>query len=139
MKNKKDKSSADALRRYLEETAKFDASRDPNDEPTEADWKYFKKVFPELQNRFLETKNNEIIQILTDSEKTPIERFRKSREVSDGIDWELQCCNRYPPRTLLLSTTITMLNNGMMVKDDLLGFSLKFQEQVNSCLEKINP
>jgi len=32
-----------------------------------------------------------------------------------------------------------MLNNGMMVKDDLLGFSLKFQEQVNSCLEKINP
>mgnify|MGYP006410607313 FL=1 len=138
MKNKKDNPSENALRRYLEETAKFDASRDPNDEPTEADWKYFKKVFPELQNRFLETKNNEIIQILTDSEKTPIERFRKSREVSDSIDGELRRCDRYPPRSLLFSTTITMLNNGMMTKADLLGFSLKFQKQMNSCLEKIN-
>ena len=139
MKNKKDNPSENALRRYLEETAKFDASRDPNDEPTEADWKYFRKVFPELQNRFLESKNNEIIQILTDSEKTPVERFRKSREVSDSIDGELQRCNRNTPRRRLIVTTISMFNIGMMVKEDLLGFSLKFQEQVNSCLVTIYP
>jgi hypothetical protein len=139
MTNKKDNPSEDALRRYLEEIAKFDASRDPNDKPTEADWKYFRKVFPELQNRYLETKNNEIIQILTDSEKTQIERYRETREVLDLIGVRLMRCERNTPRNRLIETTIIMLTCGMMVKEDLLGFSLKFQEQVDIPLDKIYP
>ena len=129
-------SPKEALSRYLNEISKF-ASENQTYKPTEADWKYFRKVVPELQNCFLEKKNNEIIQILTDSGKTQIERYRESRKVFDRIDFILLRCKRNTPRNRLIETTIIMLVCGMMAKEDLLGLSLKFQEQVDIPLDML--
>jgi len=130
-------SSKEALSRYLNEISKFEACENQTYKPIEADWKYFRKVVPELQNCFLVEKNDEIIQILTDSSKTQIEKYRESRKMFDEIDFILLRCERNTPRNRLFETIIIMLMCGMMAKEDLLGFSLKFQEQVDIPLDRI--
>ena len=43
--------------------------------PKESDWKTFRKMLPELRERYLAEKNKEIVSIFMDEGRTPTERF----------------------------------------------------------------
>jgi hypothetical protein len=48
--------------------------------PKESDWKTFRKIVPELRERYLTEKNKEIVAIFMDEGRTPTERFWDARE-----------------------------------------------------------
>ena len=43
--------------------------------PLESDWKCYTKHVPEWRERYLSRKNRELVAILSDSDKSPTERF----------------------------------------------------------------
>ena len=55
--------------------------------PKESDWKTFRKMVPELRERYLTEKNKEIVAIFMDEARTPTERFWGARE---RIEYELR-------------------------------------------------
>ncbi len=51
--------------------------------PKESDWKAFRKMVPDLRERYLEEKNKEIAAIFMDKDLTPTERFWSAREIME--------------------------------------------------------
>jgi hypothetical protein len=53
--------------------------------PKESDWKAFRKMVPELRERYLEEKNKQIVAIFMDAGRTPTERFWGARERIESV------------------------------------------------------
>jgi hypothetical protein len=91
--------------------------------PTESDWKSFSKMVPELRERYLVSKNQALIQILSDPTMTPTEQFWTAHERMQKESRILQNCLDGHARSRQLNAMVLMCEHGMLKASDLDDFS----------------
>ena len=96
---------------------------------TESDWKAFRKMVPDLRERYLQSKTREIAALLTSSGETATERFWDSHEkIIEEARVLKQCLNGHS-RSRMTDYMRLMLSAGLMSVDDLSFFSDELQER----------
>jgi len=106
-----------------------------NDRPKESDWKRYSKIIPEVRDRYLDRKNEEIVSILHDQARTPTDRFWDAREKSDQVAKALEDCLGYHSRSKMFTSMVLMLRYGMITEKDLAGFSQELQDRLLAFLQ----
>lgn len=89
----------------------------------ESDWKAFRKIVPELRERFLEDRNRELVAILDDGRNSPTERFWTAEGRLKEIAGILRACLDGHSRSKMGLSMMLMFRHGMLTVDDLEGFS----------------
>ncbi|MCU0748836.1 MAG: hypothetical protein MUF13_04740 [Akkermansiaceae bacterium] len=100
-----------------------------HDRPKESDWKAFRAMVPELRERYLCARNEELRSILNDSARSPTERFWDVEERTQAIAEILRDCLDGHSRSKMELFIMVMFNHGMMTADDLDAFSSEIREQ----------
>ena len=104
--------------------------------PKESDWKAFRKIVPELRERYLVKKNEAIIEIFTDQNRTPTEQFWDARELIEKVRKALQDCLDGHSRSQMEWYMFLMYGHGMLTDSDLGVFSAELQKSVKNCVSK---
>jgi len=89
----------------------------------EKDWKLFKKIAPELRERYLKKKNEQIKRIFDDQDKNETERFWEAWEQIEKECKILSDCLDGHSRSKMIMHMMLMSKYGMMDERDLDGFS----------------
>ncbi len=105
-------------------------------EHNESDWKRFRKIAPELRERYLEKKNKELLQILIDSGKTPTEQFWDTFEEMKKEKRILEECLDGHSRSNQFFFMVSMCNYGMMKEEDLDGFSEELKSSLDGYIKE---
>ena len=100
------------------------------DDPKESDWKTFRKIVPELRERYLRQRNPELIKILEDDDLTPTEAFWTVEERIEKEAKILRKCLDGHSRSKMVRFMRTMYAHQMLTKEDLEPFS----EEVRECI-----
>lgn len=101
------------------------------DKPLEKDWKTFKVMAPELRERYLRARNEELLSILTNEQLSETERFWDVEEQAGKIAKILRSCLDGHSRSKMEFFMMVMLTQGMMTKDDLAAFSEEVRERLS--------
>ncbi len=96
--------------------------------PKESDWKLFRKQVPYWRERYLERKNQEIADLLTDREGTPTECFWSSLEKMKEEKHTLVECFDDHARSRMLMSLLRMHRHGIVADTDLNDFSTELRE-----------
>lgn len=96
----------------------------------ESDWKTFRKRVPEWRERYLKTKNQQIVAILTDRDKTPTEQFWDTKKKMDEEARTLVDCLDGHSRSKMLYYHFLMYGRGLIRKEDLQEFSAGLRERI---------
>ena len=91
--------------------------------PKESDWKAFRKMVPELRERYLAEKNKEIAAIFMDEGRTPTQRFWDARERIEKERKILESCLDGHSRSRMKGYMYLMYRHGMLRDLDLENFS----------------
>ena len=91
--------------------------------PKESDWKAFRKMVPELRERYLAEKNKEIAAIFMDEGRTPTQRFWDARERIEKERKILEACLDGHSRSKMRWYMYLMYRYGMLSNSDLESFS----------------
>jgi hypothetical protein len=102
--------------------------------PKESDWRQFCAMVPDLRERYLEAKNQELTNMLTGSDQTPTERFWATFEQMKKESKILQDCLDNHSRSQMSMSMMLMLRHGMLKKEDLNEFSDELREQLMAFL-----
>jgi len=100
------------------------------EKPKESDWKAFRKMVPELRERYLTEKNKEIAAIFMDKDRTPTRRFW---DVRDRIEKErkiLESCLDGHSRSKMRWYMHLMYRYGMLSESDLESFSADLRNDI---------
>ena len=100
-----------------------------HDRPKESDWKAFRAMVPDLRERYLRARNEELTSILNDSARSPTERFWDVKERTQAIAKILRDCLDGHSRSKMELFIMVMFNHGMMTADDLGAFSSELRER----------
>ncbi len=106
-------------------------SWDSKDCVNEADWKTFRKMVPELRERYLEKKNQEVLTALMQPGKTPTERFWDAFERMQREARILERCLDGHSRSKMFLFMADMLAVGMLTRGDLENFSDGLQNDLS--------
>lgn len=98
----------------------------------EADWKTFRRLIPELRERYLARRNREIAALLAAPQKTETERFWDAEEEIQRQERILRACLDDIRRSRLLEMLFLMRRHGMLLDADLEHFSTEIQEHLRS-------
>jgi hypothetical protein len=98
--------------------------------PLESDWKTFRKLVSEWRERYLQKKNDEIIEILTDESKTPTERFWDAKERMKEEAKILVDCLDGHSRSKMAWYLLLMHRHELIQDYDLKEFSEALREQI---------
>jgi hypothetical protein len=98
--------------------------------PMESDWRKFRDMIPMLRERYLTEKNARIAHILTAPNKTETERFWDTFRVMEKEAKTLQRCLDGHSRSKLWLFMVSMLQAGMLKKEDLAQFSEELQKEL---------
>jgi len=98
--------------------------------PKESDWKQFRKMVPDLRERYVKTKNHEILGILTSPEKSPTEQFWDTLDVMEKESKVLVDCLDGHSRSNMFMHMSLMCRYGMLTQEDLKCFSEELQESM---------
>lgn len=101
-----------------------------HDRPKESDWKAFRAMVPELRERYLRARNEELMAILGDSSKTPTDCFWAAEERTKETAKALVACLDGHTRSKMVLFITLMLGNGMMTTADLACFSEELRERL---------
>lgn len=101
-----------------------------HDKPLESDWKTFRRMVPELRERYLDGRNTELARILEDEKLSPTERFWALDERAGEIAKVLLQCLDGHSRSKMRLFMILMVRHGMMAERDLEEFSEELRENV---------
>jgi hypothetical protein len=101
-----------------------------NDRPRESDWKRYSKMIADVRERYLEQRNQEIVRILTDSEKTPTKCFWDAWAKIGEVARILEDCLDNHSRSKMFPNMFLMLRHGMLTKEDLSGFSEALRDKL---------
>jgi hypothetical protein len=99
---------------------------------SESDWKTFRKMVPELRERYLEKTNEELKNLLLTPDQTPTERFWNTYEKITKEAKILHHCLDGHSRSRMVSFIYMMLDCGLMDLDDLSQFSDELRESARS-------
>lgn len=94
-----------------------------NTQPKESDWKSFRRLVPELRERYLEKVNGALIDILQSEGTTPTERFWEAEERIEKESKILRECLDGHSRSKMERFMVMMCLHGMMGEEDLSVFS----------------
>jgi len=105
------------------------------DKPKESDWKTFRKMVPDLRERSLRQKNQEIIHLLSEKGRTPTERFwaaderleKEARIRIDGLDGH--------SRSKMTGSMFLMVRHGLLNDSDPENFSEDLREDIKRSAE----
>ena len=98
--------------------------------PKESDWKTFRKIVPELRERYLTEKNKEIVAIFMDEGRTPTERFWDARERIEKERKILESGLDGHSRSSMEWYMHLMYRHGMMSGSDLENFSEELRNDI---------
>ena len=98
--------------------------------PKESDWKTFRRRVPEWRERYLTTKNKEIIGILTDEHKTPTEQFWDAKERMKEEARILVDCLDGHSRSKMHWYLFLMHRHGLIAEADLEEFSEELRDRI---------
>ena len=101
----------------------------------ESDWKVFLEIVPELRERFLRDKNQELKSILEETGKTPTEQFWAVAQKSEEIAKILLRCLDGHSRSKMDIYMLQMLRDGLLRQDDLERFSRELRESLTALNE----
>ncbi|WP_269527172.1 hypothetical protein [Coraliomargarita parva] len=101
-----------------------------NTKPKESDWKHFRDMLELLRERYLKDKNRALVEILTDPGRSPTEQFWDSFEAMKEESEVLHACLDGYSRSKMYQYMLRMLRHGMLLEEDLSGFSKELQEQL---------
>ena len=97
----------------------------------ESDWKVFRQIVPELRERYLCEKNEELKRILEEVGKTPTERFWDAAEKCDETAKTLRRCLDGHCRSRMQGYMAQMLQDGILRREDLEKFSADLRERLS--------
>ncbi len=100
-----------------------------HDNAQEKDWKVFRNMAPELRERYLIDRNEELASILNDDQLSQTDRFWEVEKKTKQTAKVLRECLDGHTRSRMGSFMIIMIGYGMMTNDDLLKFSVETQER----------
>ena len=103
-----------------------------NRKPKESDWKAFRAIVPDLRERYLREKNQEITAILTDRERTPTQQFWDAYEKIREERKTLRACLDDLRRSTMELQMMLMYRTGMLTDSDLEGFSPELRERIKN-------
>lgn len=98
--------------------------------PKESDWKAFRKMVPELRERFLKEKNKEIVAILMNESRTPTERFWDARQRIEKERKILIDCLDGHSRSRLKWYMYLKYRHGMLSDSDLEHFTENLRNDI---------
>lgn len=98
--------------------------------PKESDWRQFCAMVPDLRERYLKAKNQELVNMLTRSDQTPTEQFWATLEQMKKESQILRDCLDNHSRSKMSMSMMLMLRHGMLKKEDLNKFSDELREQL---------
>jgi hypothetical protein len=96
------------------------------------DWKIFQAMLPELRERYLQARNEELMAVLADARLSPTERFWEVEERTRKTARILRDCLDGQTRSRMFSFMSLMLNYGLMTPEDLAPFSLEVRAFLHS-------
>ncbi len=102
---------------------------------TESDWKIFRSIVPELRERYLRDRNNELIAILQDESLTPTEKFWTTSERMKEIGGILRTCLDDHKRSKMIDSLMLMYRHQIIMDADLEAFSDGVRERVAYLIE----
>ena len=102
--------------------------------PKESDWKAFRKMVPELRERYLTEKNKEIVAIFMDEIRTPTEQFWDARERIEKERKILEDCLDGHSRSSMNGYIYLMYRHGMLNDSDLENFSEDLKNNIKQIL-----
>lgn len=101
-----------------------------SDKPLESDWKTFRKRVPEWRERYLRVKNEEIVAILTDRDRSPTEQFWNAKEkMSDEARILVDCLDGHS-RSKMFRYLLLMYRHGLVGDEDLEEFSAGLRQDI---------
>ena len=106
-----------------------------NGKPNESDWKQFRSMVEFLRERYLKETNQQLAQIITDTERTPTNQFWDTFEKMKKEKKILEECLDGHSRSRMHMSMLLMLRYGMLKEEDLKGFSEELQEQLTTHLK----
>ncbi len=106
------------------------------DNPKESDWKLFRKKVPEVRERYLMAKNDELVRMLMDREKTPTECFWDTFDKMKKEKKILEDCLDRHSRSYMFTAMILMRRHGMLKREDLKDFSSELQSEIEEVLRR---
>jgi hypothetical protein len=106
-----------------------------NGKPKESDWKQFRSMIGFLKERYLKEKNQQLAEILTDTERTPTNQFWDAFEEMKKEKKILEDCLDGHSRSGMDISMLLMLRYGMLKEEDMKGFSEELQEQLTTHLK----
>lgn len=98
----------------------------------ESDWKVFRKLIPELRERYLAQRNREIAALLAAPGKTETERFWDAEQEIKRQAGILHVCLDDTRRSRLFEILSLMRRYGMLLDADLAHFSAEMQEHLRA-------
>ena len=107
-----------------------DSTRPMNTKPKESDWKSFRRLAPELRERYLKKVNGELIAILQSEGTTPTESFWEAEERIEKESRILRECLDGHSRSKMEMFMVMMCLHGMMGEEDLSEFSDELRDDI---------
>jgi hypothetical protein len=108
------------------------------DKPKESDWKQFKKLLPQVREKYLEKKNRELRYELTEPDKSPTEKFWKTTDKMEETKKILyDCFDEGYSRLKMFSSLVSMYTYKIIGDEEIKTFSETLQEQFKSFTESI--
>lgn len=96
----------------------------------ESDWTILKELIPKWRERYVAKKNQEILELLTEAGKTPIEQFWNAKEKLDSEAKILtKCCDGLTRRNLHYSLG-EMYRCNFIGEEDLARFSDRIRDRL---------
>jgi hypothetical protein len=102
----------------------------------ESDWKKFSAMVPVLRERYLAQRNRAIAAILNDPARNETKRFWDTMEQMEKEAKVLQRCLDGHSRSNLWQYMATMIQAGMMTKEDLAQFSDGLQQGMGAAFDR---
>jgi hypothetical protein len=99
-------------------------------QPTEADWRKFKSIIPDLRERYLRNRNMEFISILTRESLTPTENFWDAKKHMDKIEHILRDCLDDHRRSTMIISLMLMYRHQMIADEELSAFTEELRERI---------
>ena len=100
--------------------------------PKESDWKRFRKIVPDLREKYLAKKNSKLLKLLTNTNSTPTEQFWNTYEVMQKERKILERCLDGHSRSRMFDKMLSMRQTGMLPDEDLEPFSEKLKSDLTA-------
>jgi len=100
------------------------------EKPLESDWKTFRKRVPQWRERYLSRKNQEIITVLTDEQRTPTEQFWDAKAKMKEESKILETCLDGHSRSKMSGYLSLMYRYGFIGDADLDEFSGELRARI---------